>query len=45
MRAERFIEKWCGAGPTHHMAIGSGDHMAEIALFCGMMGIDDIQIT
>ena len=45
MRAERFIEKWCGAGPTHHMAIGSGDHMTEIALFCGMMGIDDIQIT
>ena len=44
MRAERFVEKWCGAGPTHHMAIGTGDHMAEIELFCSMIGISDIQI-
>ena len=44
MKAERFIENWCEAGPTHHMAIGTGDHLAEIDLFCRMMGIRNTAI-
>lgn len=44
MKAERFVEKWSAAGPTHHMAIGVGDHTAEAGLFCAMMGITNIQI-
>ncbi len=34
-----FIERWCEAGPTHHLALGIGDRTEEIALFARMAGI------
>ncbi|MCQ2433417.1 MAG: L-fucose/L-arabinose isomerase family protein, partial [Clostridia bacterium] len=37
--AERFVERWCEAGPTHHLALGVGDHREEIRLFAKMAGI------
>lgn len=39
-----WIEKWCGAGPTHHLALGVGDRRKEIELFAKMSGINLIQI-
>ncbi len=35
-----WIEDWCDAGPTHHLALGVGDHMEEIAIFARMMGLE-----
>ena len=37
--ATQFVEKWCEAGPTHHLALGVGDRTAEIELFARMAGI------
>ncbi|MBQ8510028.1 MAG: L-fucose/L-arabinose isomerase family protein [Clostridia bacterium] len=34
-----FVERWCEAGPTHHLALGIGDHTKEIELFARMMNI------
>ncbi|MCQ2385480.1 MAG: L-fucose/L-arabinose isomerase family protein [Clostridia bacterium] len=38
--ANRFVEKWCECGPTHHLALGVGDRSKEIELFARMMEID-----
>ncbi len=38
--AEEFVERWCAEGPTHHLALGTGDKTAEIELFCSIMGIE-----
>ena len=40
--ATEFVERWCAAGPTHHLALGVGDRSREISLFCDMMGIKHI---
>ena len=37
--ANKFVERWCSAGPTHHLALGIGDHAAEIETFAQMMNI------
>ncbi len=37
--ATEFVERWCEAGPTHHLALGVGDHTKEIELFARMAGI------
>lgn len=34
-----FVERWCEAGPTHHLALGVGDRTKEIELFSKMAGI------
>ena len=34
-----FVERWCEAGPTHHLALGVGDRTREIELFARMAGI------
>lgn len=34
-----WIEKWCAAGPTHHLALGVGDRTKEIELFAKMANI------
>lgn len=34
-----WIEKWCQAGPTHHLALGVGNHAKEMQLFSKMSGI------
>ena len=39
MPAERFVERWCEAGPTHHLALGTDDRREEIRLFAKMAGI------
>lgn len=39
-----WIEKWCQAGPTHHLALGVGDHSKEIELFAKMTGIQLTQV-
>ncbi len=39
-----WIEKWCNAGPTHHLALGTGDRRKEIELFAKMADINLIQI-
>jgi len=36
---ERWIEKWCEAGPTHHLALGVGNHIKEIEIFSKMSEI------
>ena len=36
----RFLERWCEAGPTHHLALGIGSHSEEIRLFAAMMDIE-----
>lgn len=37
--ATKFVERWCEAGPTHHLALGIGDRTEEIGIFARMMGI------
>lgn len=37
--ANEFVERWCSAGPTHHLALGIGDRSAEIETFARMMNI------
>ncbi len=37
--ATEFVERWCSAGPTHHLALGIGDHTAELDIFARMMDI------
>lgn len=40
MSATEFIKKWCGSGPTHHLALGTGDNRRAIELFAKIMGIE-----
>lgn len=35
----QWLEDWCEAGPTHHLALGIGNHMKEIELYARMAGI------
>lgn len=35
-----WIEAWCDAAPTHHLALGVGDRSREIELFARMMDIE-----
>lgn len=34
-----FLERWCEAGPTHHIALGTGHHMATLRKFARISGI------
>ena len=40
----QFVEKWCEAGPTHHLALGVGDRTKEIELFSKMAGVNLIKV-
>jgi len=42
---EDFLTSWCSAGPTHHLALGTGDNTAAINLFAKIMkiGIENIK--
>lgn len=44
VRAEEFVERWCEAGPTHHLALGIGNRTKEIELFSKMLGINLIKV-
>ena len=39
-----FVERWCEAGPTHHLALGVGDRTKEIELFSKMAGVNLIKV-
>ncbi len=39
-----FVEKWCEAGPTHHLALGIGDRSREIEIFARMAQISHIKV-
>lgn len=34
-----FLEKWCEAGPTHHLALGCGNKLETIKKFAWLSGI------
>ena len=34
-----FLERWCEAGPTHHIALGTGHRISTIKKFAKMSGI------
>lgn len=38
-----FVERWCEAGPTHHLALGVGDRSRELELYCRMANIRHIR--
>lgn len=40
MPVTQFIEHWCEAGPTHHLALGVGNLLPEINAFARLMKID-----
>ncbi len=40
MPVTEFIRRWCEAGPTHHLALGVGDRLAEIRRFARIMDIE-----
>ena len=42
--ATEFVERWCEAGPTHHLALGIGDRTKEIELYSRMAGIELIEV-
>ncbi|HML47056.1 MAG TPA: L-fucose/L-arabinose isomerase family protein [Clostridia bacterium] len=35
-----FLRRWCEAGPTHHMALGVGNHLRAIRHFARMTNLD-----
>ena len=43
-RTTEWIEQWCQAGPTHHLALGVGNHAKEIELYAKMAGIQLTQV-
>lgn len=38
--AASWVERWCSAGPTHHLALGVGDRTREIETYARMAGIE-----
>ncbi len=40
MPVTRFISRWCEAAPTHHLALGIGNHLEEIRRFARIMDVD-----
>ena len=39
-----FLARWCQAGPTHHLALGIGQHMNTLRKFAQISGIELIEI-
>lgn len=39
-----FIEEWCRQGPTHHIALGVGDHAREIETFAQALKFEAVRI-
>ena len=44
MPVTEFIRRWCESGPTHHLALGTGNHLAEIRHLAAMMDVDLVVI-
>lgn len=39
-----FLSRWCEAGPTHHLALGTGHHMSTLRKLARMSGIELIEV-
>ncbi len=39
-----FMDAWCQQGPSHHVALGAGDHCAEIESFAETMGFRSVRV-
>jgi len=48
VRVERpiheFMDAWCQQGPSHHIALGIGDHTAEVEAFAEAMGFRYVRV-
>ena len=44
MPTTEFLEKWCAAGPTHHLALGAGDNSEAIKLYAKLAHINLTEI-
>ncbi|MGI6634681.1 MAG: L-arabinose isomerase family protein [Christensenellales bacterium] len=40
MPVTEFLKQWCSAAPTHHFALGIGNHIDELRLFAKFVGIE-----
>ncbi len=39
-----FLERWCEAGPTHHLALGVGHHLETLRKLSRISGIELIEV-
>lgn len=39
-----FLTRWCEAGPTHHLALGTGHHLNTLRKFAKISGIKLIEV-
>ena len=39
-----FMDAWCQEGPSHHIALGLGDHAGEIAAFAEALGFRAVRV-
>ncbi|MBQ7038986.1 MAG: L-fucose/L-arabinose isomerase family protein [Clostridia bacterium] len=39
-----FLARWCEAGPTHHLALGTGHHINVLKKFAKISGIELVEI-
>jgi len=39
-----FMDAWCQAGPSHHIALGIGDHSAALETFAEAMGFHTVRV-
>ena len=39
-----FLSRWCEAGPTHHLALGTGHHISTLRKFAKISGIELVEI-
>ncbi|MBQ7387562.1 MAG: L-fucose/L-arabinose isomerase family protein [Clostridia bacterium] len=39
-----FLARWCEAGPTHHLALGTGNHLGTLRKFARISGIKLIEV-
>jgi L-arabinose isomerase len=35
-----LLERWCAEGPTHHVALGVGHRLGEVAKVASLLGLD-----
>ena len=39
-----FFDAWCQQGPCHHMALGVGNHAAELEVFAQAAGFESVRV-
>ncbi len=40
MPVTEFLRRWCEAGPTHHLALGCGNHLKEIRYLARILDVE-----